>query len=230
MILARGVGLPVEGAAVGEADLDRPRCQRCAVLIARDHVGLDRLAAVDHALLDVEAQVDRLELVGLDVETPREDALARLGDRDAIRAQRRGGVERQRLVERAELREGDGTGDDQPAAAVGDLEAVDRLRHVGILAFADLAHHAADRDLLTRPVGRPVGVDVGARTQALGDLVRDGQVRARDIRAVEDQVAQLAIQLAGGFQSRTRTPSGPVVASSTTWPPSATRTRAPARP
>ena len=201
MILAGGVGLPVQRAAVGEADLDRPRRQRCAVLIARDHVRLDRLAAIDHALLDVEAQVDRLELVGLDLETARENALARLGDRDAIRAQRRGGVERQRLVERAEVREGHGAGDDQPAAAIGDLEAVDRLRDVGILAFPDLAHHAADRDLLTRTIGRPVGVDVRARTQSLGDLIGHGQMRARDIRAVQDQVAQARDSGRGGDPS-----------------------------
>ena len=199
VILAGGVGLPAQGAAVGEADLDRPRCQRCTVLIARDHVRLDRLAAVDHALLDVEDQIDRLEVVGLHLEAARENALARLRDRDAIGAQRRGGIERQRLVERAEVRQGHGPGDDQPAATVGDLEPVDRPGHVGILALLDLAYHAADRDLLTRPIGWPVGVDVRARAQALGDLVRYRQMRARDIRTVEDQVAQVVIQVARGI-------------------------------
>ena len=91
-------------------------------------------------------------------------------------------VERERFVERAEVRERDRPGDDQPAAAVGDLEAVDRLRDVGVLAARDLADHAADRDLLAGPIGRPVGVDIGARGQALRDLVGHAQARAGDVR------------------------------------------------
>ena len=53
---------------------------RRAVLIAGDHVALDRLAAIVHRLLQVEGQVDRFELVRLDLETAGEIALARLVD------------------------------------------------------------------------------------------------------------------------------------------------------
>ncbi len=71
MILAGRVGRAVEDAAVGKVDLDRPARHRRAVLVARDQVGLDRLAAIVDGLLQVEAQVDRLELVRLDLETCR---------------------------------------------------------------------------------------------------------------------------------------------------------------
>ena len=88
MILAGGVGHAVEGPAVGQAHLDRPRGQGLAVLVAGVKITLDRLAAIDHRLLEVESQADRLELVRLDLETPGEDALARLGYGDAIGTER----------------------------------------------------------------------------------------------------------------------------------------------
>ena len=61
--------------------------------------------AVEDRLLQVEAQVDRLELVRLDLERAGEVALARLVDADAVGADRGAAVERQRLVEGAEVRE-----------------------------------------------------------------------------------------------------------------------------
>ena len=78
MILARGVGRAVQDAAVGQIDLDRPAGDRRAILVSRDQIGLDRLAAVEHGLLQVEAQVDRLELVRVDLKRAGEVALARL--------------------------------------------------------------------------------------------------------------------------------------------------------
>ena len=149
-----------------------------------------------------KAQVDRLELVRLDLKRAGEIALARLVNPDAIGAHGRRRVERQRFVKRAEFRERDRTGDDQPAAAVGDLEAIDRLGHVGVLAVRDLADHAADRDLLARPIGRPVGVDVGARSEPLRDLRGHAQSRAGDVRSVEDQVAQAAVAARARASSR----------------------------
>ncbi len=108
MILARGVGRAVQDAAVGKIDLDRPARDGCSVLVSGDQVGLDRLAAVEDGLLQVEAQVDRLELIRLDLERAGEIALARLEDPHAVGAHRRRRVERQRLVKRAEFRERDG--------------------------------------------------------------------------------------------------------------------------
>ena len=75
MELARRVGRAVDDAPVGQGDLDRPAGDRRAVLVFRDEVGLDRLAAVEDRLLQVEAQVDRLELVRLDLERPAKSLL-----------------------------------------------------------------------------------------------------------------------------------------------------------
>ena len=85
MILAGGVGRAVEDAAVGKIDLDRPARDGRSILVARDQIGLDRLAAIKHGLLQVEGQVDRLELIRLDLETAGEVALSRLIDPDPIR-------------------------------------------------------------------------------------------------------------------------------------------------
>ena len=227
MILARGVGRAVQDAAVGQADLDRPAGHRRAVLVPRDQVGLDRLAAVEHGLLQVEAQVDRLELVRLDLETARRSRSCPAG-RPVTRyvAHRRGRVERQRLVERAEFRERDRPGDDQPAAAVGDLEAVDRLGHVGVLAVA--RPRGPRRG--SRPSGRadrPAGRCRCRRERsapARPGRGRPGPSRRRAGRRGRGSSVGRC-RRAAGFQSRSRTPSCPVVASSTTWPPSATRTR-----
>ena len=66
-------------------------------------------------------------------------------------------------MKRPEIGERDGMGGDQPAAAVGDLEAIDRLGHVGVLAAGDFANHAADRDLVAGAIGGAIGVDISAR-------------------------------------------------------------------
>ena len=126
MILARGVGRAVENAAVGKIDLDRPARDRCSILVSRDQISLDRLAAVEHGLLQVEAQVDGLELIRVDLKRAGEVALAGLVNPHSISAHGRRRVERQGFVKRAEFRERDRAGHDQPPAAVGDLEAVDR--------------------------------------------------------------------------------------------------------
>ena len=134
-------------------------------------------------------------------------------------------------MKRAELRERDRPGDDQPSAAVGDLEAVDRPGHVGVLAAR-----------------RPRGPRRGSRPSVRADRPagrcrcrRAGSDPARPCRARPVPSRRRAARRgpgsssgrcrrAAGFQSRSKTPSGPVTASSTTWPPSATRTRAPGRP
>ena len=85
-------------------------------------------------------------------------------------------------------------GDELPAPAVDDLEAVGRPGHVGVLAVLDLADDPAQRDLLAGPIGRPVGVEVGAGRQPLRDLVRHAQARAGHVGAVEDQVVQRGVR------------------------------------
>ena len=78
-------------------------------------------------------------------------------------------------------------GGDQPAAAVGDFEAIDRLGHVGILAAGDFTDHAADRDLVAGSISGSVGVDVSAGRQTLGNAVGHAQARAGDVRAIQQQ-------------------------------------------
>ena len=144
----------------------------CAVLILGDQRGLDRLAAIEHCLLQVERKRDRLELIRVDLEAAGEVALAGLKDPDAVSAGRCGAIERELFMERAEIRERDGMRGDQPAAAVGHFEAIDRLGHVGVLAAGDFADHAADRDLVAGAIGGAIRVDISARGQPLGDLRR----------------------------------------------------------
>ena len=88
------------------------------------HVGRDRLAPVIDRLLEVEGQVDRLELIRLDLELAGELALARLVEPDPVGADGRRLIERQTFAERAELRERDRARDDLPPPAVGDLEPI----------------------------------------------------------------------------------------------------------
>ncbi len=116
----------------------------------------------------------------MDLEAAGEVALARLVDANTVGADRARRESRASdSWKRAELRERDRMRDDQPSAAVGHLEAIDRSWDVGVLAAGDLADHAADRDLVPGPIGRPVGVDVGARGQSLRDLVGNAQSRNR---------------------------------------------------
>ena len=72
--------------------------------------GLYRLAAIENQFLQVEGQRNRLELIRLNLEAPREVALARLVDPDAIRAGGGGLIERELFLERPEIGERDGMG------------------------------------------------------------------------------------------------------------------------
>ena len=80
------VGRAVQDPAVGKLDIDRPPRDRRSVLILGDQRRLDRLAAIEHRLLQVERKRDRLELIRVDLEGAREVALAGLEDPDAVSA------------------------------------------------------------------------------------------------------------------------------------------------
>ncbi len=68
-------------------------------------------------------------------------------------------------MKRAEIGESDRMGDDQPAAAVGDLEAIDRLGNVAVLAAGTSRTTPRIDDLVAGAIRGAVGVDIGARGQ-----------------------------------------------------------------
>ena len=143
--------------------------QRDSALQHGDQRAFDLLAAMIDGLSQFEAQVGLFELIRLDLERAGELAAAGLLDDDAIRADRRGGIKRDRLVERAELVELHRSFEEIPAAHVGDRHRV-RFDRVDRVATAfHFADDAAELDFLAGSIRGSIGVKIGARAQALRD-------------------------------------------------------------
>ena len=112
--------------------------------------------------------MDRLQLVLVYQERALVVFALLVADEHPILALGTGGREHEMRVEAAELAELDLLLADQPVAAVEDLDRVllvllDRVRVVG-----RVAQQPAEVNDLSRPIGRPVGVDVAFVRQPPG--------------------------------------------------------------
>ncbi len=192
---ASRVGRAAGDALVGESDLDRPVGNGCSVLIFREDVGLDRVAAVIDRLLQVEAQVNGLKLIGLNVEHPGEFALPRLVHTDGVCSLGSAAIERQRLVKGSEFGQRDGPGNELSAPAIRHLESIPGALRARVLAALHLANHAPDGHLLSRPISGPIRVDVSSGREPLRHRAGNAQTRAGHVAAIENQVAQVLVRI-----------------------------------
>ena len=96
-------------------------------------------------------------------------------------------------MERAELRKFGRSSQQEPTPGVVDLQLVRLARGVGVLAVLRLADDPPERDFLTGPVGRPIGVNISARGEPLGHLVGHAEARAGRVAAVEHEILESGV-------------------------------------
>ena len=187
-IFAGLVRLSRERPPVRQVDGDRPARERCPVLIPGDRLPLHRLPPEVDGSGQVDGQIHFLELISLHLERAGEAVPARLVQPHPIRPDRGRRIDRDGLVERAEVGERHRLLQDPAAPAVHHLQPVARPRGVIVTPLDHLPDDPAERHLLPWPVGGPVGIEVRPSLEPLGHPIRHPQSRPGDVGAVDDQV------------------------------------------